>query len=275
MNTYIVYKHQNQVNGKIYIGITKYGNNPNYRWRNGMGYLENSRFFEDIVKYGWDQFSHEILLDGLNITEAIKMEKEFIQKFNSASTGYNISAGGQALSEEGCKKISQALTGIKRNQNSIDKQMQTKKDRYGSQRGVHAYATSGKKVLCKETGDVFASISEAERWSRSCKVGECCHGKRQHAGTHPETKEQLSWEFADPTATITIICEEDREMKCVKRIQCINTLEVFDSASHAALTKTGKKSNASSILRCCNGERQSCGKDENNNKLKWRYYEEE
>lgn len=48
--TYIVYKHTNKINNKIYIGITKYGDNPNIRWRNGMGYTSNKKFFSDILK---------------------------------------------------------------------------------------------------------------------------------------------------------------------------------------------------------------------------------
>ena len=45
MNTYIVYKHTNIINNKSYIGITMYGDNPNRRWKNGYGYIENDKFF--------------------------------------------------------------------------------------------------------------------------------------------------------------------------------------------------------------------------------------
>jgi hypothetical protein len=58
MNTYIVYKHTNLINNKVYIGITKYGDDPNRRWKNGMGYDYNKKFFSDIIKFGWDNFSH-------------------------------------------------------------------------------------------------------------------------------------------------------------------------------------------------------------------------
>ena len=68
MNTYVVYKHTNKINKKVYIGITKNGDDPNKRWRNGMGYSYNQKFFTDILKYGWDNFTHEILEKDLNET---------------------------------------------------------------------------------------------------------------------------------------------------------------------------------------------------------------
>ena len=88
-NTYVVYKHTNLINNKSYIGITKYGENPNYRWRNGMGYQENNEFFEDIIKYGWNNFSHEILESELNEIEAIQKEREYIKKYDCVNNGYN------------------------------------------------------------------------------------------------------------------------------------------------------------------------------------------
>ena len=39
---YIVYLHKNKLNGKVYVGITHYINNPNKRWANGKGYKNNS-----------------------------------------------------------------------------------------------------------------------------------------------------------------------------------------------------------------------------------------
>lgn len=112
--TYIVYKHTNLINGKIYIGITKHGNCPEKRWKNGFGYEYNEKFFLDIIKYGWNNFSHEILNENLNQTEAETLEKTYIKKYNSISDGYNNSPGGNSPSKEGCQKISKALTGITR-----------------------------------------------------------------------------------------------------------------------------------------------------------------
>ena len=53
-NTYCVYKHVSKISGATYIGITKYGDNPNKRWLNGRGYkwLKYSHFYNSILKHG-------------------------------------------------------------------------------------------------------------------------------------------------------------------------------------------------------------------------------
>ena len=65
--------HKNKINGKIYIGKT---NNIKNRWRkDGKGYCKKdskSLFWNAICKYGWDNFEHIIIEDGLTSEEAIK-----------------------------------------------------------------------------------------------------------------------------------------------------------------------------------------------------------
>ena len=62
--SWTIYKHTNKINGKIYIGQTHY-KNVNERFKNGLGYKRSdgkySYFWEAIQKYGWNNFSHEIL----------------------------------------------------------------------------------------------------------------------------------------------------------------------------------------------------------------------
>jgi len=77
-NTWIVYRHTFP-NGKVYIGITV--GEPEKRWRGGFGYAANGPMFRDIVKYGWDNISHEVLYSNLSEIDARKQERDLIEKF--------------------------------------------------------------------------------------------------------------------------------------------------------------------------------------------------
>ena len=113
-----VYKHTNKTNGKVYIGITC--KKPERRWANGAGYKPNQHFWNAIQKYGWDGFSHEILLHGLSREEACAKEIEFISLYGSCGlNGYNLTAGGDGsngwkMTEEQKAKISASHKGKKR-----------------------------------------------------------------------------------------------------------------------------------------------------------------
>ena len=255
--TYIIYKHTNLINQKIYIGITSHSEDPNLRWKNGRGYEQNDVFFSDILKYGWENFSHEIIEEGLNRAEAMTKEIEYIQKYDSINQGYNKSKGGNIPSEEGRKKISQALTGIKRSPSSINKQIQTKILNSGFSNGYDPISTkTAKKVRCKETGDIFGSISEACNWSNTTKVCDCCNGKRKHAGRHPETNILLSWEYAPEDSIVTKRSINKRKRKNINKVQCIETQKIYNNASEASL-QTGIAT--CNILRVCKGERYTAG----------------
>ena len=67
MKSYVIYKHISP-SGKIYIGQTC--QSPKQRWNGGIGYKHSQHFYNAILKYGWDNISHEIICEGLNKKEA-------------------------------------------------------------------------------------------------------------------------------------------------------------------------------------------------------------
>lgn len=92
MGFFTVYRHISP-SGKSYVGITK--RNPVVRWNNGKGYAGQPKFYNAILKYGWDNFKHEILFSGLSKQEAEEKEKELIEQNDSIENGYNVSVGGR------------------------------------------------------------------------------------------------------------------------------------------------------------------------------------
>ena len=92
---YKVYKYTSPSN-KVYIGITSKTLNERARY-NGCGYDRCIYFAKAINKYGWENFTSEILAQDLTEDEAKRLEKYYIKLYDSTNPekGYNISAGGQ------------------------------------------------------------------------------------------------------------------------------------------------------------------------------------
>lgn len=102
LNNYTMYKHTSP-SGKVYIGITKM--TPKKRWNNGKGYI-NSRqilFERAILKYGWDNIKHEILLSNISKEEAKYAERYLIRWYKIHNISYNITDGGDSVSERVCR----------------------------------------------------------------------------------------------------------------------------------------------------------------------------
>ena len=98
-----IYKRQNKINNKIYIGKHKYHLpqlDESYR---GSGKL----LLRSIAKYGEENFTYELVSIADSIEELNALEKYYIEAFDCIHpNGYNISAGGDGgdtfsnLSEE-------------------------------------------------------------------------------------------------------------------------------------------------------------------------------
>lgn len=86
-----LYKIINNINNKIYIGIT---NDYKRRWANhGLG---NTVIAKAIQKYGKHNFTFTILQSNISIEEIDQLEIDTIKKYNSlVPNGYNVSKGGR------------------------------------------------------------------------------------------------------------------------------------------------------------------------------------
>lgn len=102
---YCVYVHTNKTNGKKYFGITS--QKPESRWKNGYRY--NSHFSRAIEKYGWEGFTHEVIISGLTKEEACRWEIALIAQYGTQDPdkGYNIQSGGEGCAEQNNVAVNQ------------------------------------------------------------------------------------------------------------------------------------------------------------------------
>lgn len=182
---------------KNYIGQTI--NSLQVRWQsNGKGYLINeqdSKFAKAIRKYGWNNFTHEVILTiKCETKEELKFwlnqwEAYYIEKYDSFYNGYNSTTGGDGclLSEETKQKMSDS-------------------------------ATSKIKVICLNTSEIFDSISDAYKWATGrcdvanvgTRIGACCRGEAITAYRHPDTGERLTWAYLEDYEYMTQYEIDDR-----------------------------------------------------------------
>ena len=206
MKNYTVYEHISP-SGKRYIGITS--SNPNRRWgANGQGYSKQSKFFNAILKYGWDNFQHNILYSNLTANEASQKEQELIKYYNTIENGYNCESGGltnRKHSQETIEKLRQLNLG-KNNPNygktaskeTRLKLSQSHKNIPHSKEWTEKVAKAHRKrVLCITTGETFPSLKDAaDKTGISISgISQACNGIRMTAGKHPVTKEKLKWKY--------------------------------------------------------------------------------
>ena len=186
MNNYVVYIHTSP-SGKKYIGITSAG--VEKRWQNGRGYFRNVYFTKAIKKYGWDNFTHEIVAEGLNKTEAEEIEKTLIARYqaNNKSYGYNIKSGGDSNGKHA--EESKRLMSENRKGKGTRPRTETTRQR---RRENHKGGSRSKAVLCVETKTIYESINDAARAVNINKkvISNCCRGVE-----HYNTAAGYHWRF--------------------------------------------------------------------------------
>ena len=237
MALFCVYCHT-APDGRRYIGITS--RKPEKRWNYGKGYSENTYFTRAIEKYGWNNFKHEILMEGLTIDEASDAEIRLIKEYRSAERefGFNLELGGlngrKMLSEETKRKIGDSHRG-----RYTEKQWEATRRRMGK---GHPHTEEAKKKI----GDAHRGrkMSEAQRKLMSeTRKGKCLSEK---------TKEKLKATW------------EKQKKKVIMFDMDWNEIRTYDSMDEAG---TDMHIKPQCISACCRGKCSHAGH------YKWKYAE--
>lgn len=183
---YKVYVHVSPSN-KRYVGITSQP--VEKRWRNGQGYFRNPHFTKAINKYGWVNFQHIIVYEGLTKEQAEEIEKTLIAKYQADNKlyGYNIKSGGDSNGRH--SEESKLLMSINRK----GKGRQNKsKETIAKIKANHKGGARPRAVKCVETGRTYESINKAaEDVGLTKKMISCCCRKMPHYNTAGG----FHWEF--------------------------------------------------------------------------------
>lgn len=201
---YYVYKHTSPSN-KVYIGITK---NIKQRWgANGKHYIKNKHFTRAINKYGWNNFKHEILFDNLSINEAKQKEIELIAYYDSTnpSKGYNISLGGDIMSESSRIKLSNSL----KEKGLSDKKLKMIRN---NSRKINQYDLQGNLI---KTWDCFRDIRDYLLPNADdSHIYNCCNRKfKSYYG--------FQWRYFDDCDDIGVYIKYDLDIYNKNRVKAV------------------------------------------------------
>ena len=194
-----IYITTNLINGKRYIGQKSFDKKDSHKGYLGSG----SALKKAIKKYKRENFSRTIISFAYSLDELNQQEYELVKFFDASNNRdyYNLMEGGKShkMSEEARKHQSEGhLKTAKRGKNSpmygkhlseeTKRKIQDTRKRLGlsggytytmsekGKQGIKEGWTKTKKrvrqykpVKCIETGEVYQSVSDAER-----KIGCCC-----------------------------------------------------------------------------------------------------
>lgn len=260
----LIYKILNLINGKLYIGQTS--KTLKYRWSLHVRSNKNSRYLTNAIKkYGPLNFSIEQIDTATSQEELNEKEKYWICFYKSTdrNIGYNIQPGGykgkhseetkkilskmklgklnpmygKSPSKETTLKRIQAITGLKRSKETIEK--------------IKLANVQKIAIKCHQNGKTYTSISEAGR-DLNIKTGAICRvikGNRSHVHGY-------TFEYIDrPTIYKKLLTSEEKSeilknRKIIKLpILCVTNNIIYKTVTEAAKALNLCNSSISDVLR--------------------------
>lgn len=263
---YCVYVHTSP-NGKKYVGQT--GTNPKNRWgKDGNKYLfkKNNKYTQPafahaILKYGWNNFDHEIIANNLTKEEADNFEKLLIKKLNTMNPkyGYNCTEGGGGCrpSEETRMKMSESHKGMKRTEETKKKISESLKEENNYLYGKHLDEETKRKISESHKGRTLSleqkrKISEATKGEKHPMYGK--HHTEESKKKSSESHKGLLKGAKNPNARK--IAQYDKDGSFIKIWNCMS-----DAGKELGIKNQ-------SLYNACSGLSKTAGG------YVWKYYED-
>lgn len=143
-------------------------------------------------------------------------------------------------------------------------------------KNMNTKKSCNKKCILLNTFEIFDSITDAsQKYGVSgSSISQCCKNIRVSAGRHCTTNDPLIWQFYNKDISnneYMKIYNNKIDSLYFKKVRCVNTNELFDSASEAA--KYFGMPQYSKITACVRGERDFAGKHPiTGEKLVWKSF---
>lgn len=289
-----IYKIENKVNGKVYIGQSV---DIDRRQREHMRALNKSVHTNSYLqnawnKYGAEQFAFEVL-EECDLNSLDDREMYWINTYDSfnRNMGYNRTLGGDGNRLFSADTVYDACMLYKNNELTpdeigkilnLDSKAVRRRLHFGTDIGLCNYEpnkTSWVKVVCLNTLHIYDSVDIAEQENHVNGITGCCKGKTKYAGIDTNGdpllwmyyKDYVQKSYSELAQYINTILVEIRS----KYYVCLNTGDIFSNVKDVLkFAGLGEKS-LTSIQNCCNNKSLFSGKNKaTGEKYVWRYYEE-
>lgn len=241
MKQYTIYMHKNKINGKVYIGQTC--QTLANRWGSDGRRYKGQIFYNAIQKYGWDNFEHIILKEGLTQEEANQQEIYYIQLYQSTNKnfGYNVTKGGNSNTLSDKQKEQRRQLNYQMWANGTFKQL------------------INTEVYCIELDEYFESALAAERKYHidNSAIQKACKNKLKYAGV--KQGQALHWIYKKDV-TEEKIKQLKNKTEILKGIEIpVYCLEL--DTEYPSATKAGEilHLDPSSIRKTTKGKQKTCG----------------
>ena len=263
-----VYIHKNNINGKVYIGTTK--QLVEKRWKNGLGYYKQPHFYNDIKEHGWNNFTHEVVQEGLFEPEAKKLEIFLISQYEKKNL-YNLTNGGDGsfgykATEETKKKlrIIQSEKARRWKDQGIKYSVHSKKKDKPKEQTV--FKTHEERFFSEETRIKISKAKKGRGHTEETKKkiseagkGRCASPETRHKQSVAMTGRKMPREGVEKRAASVrkpLYQIDKNTNEIINRYSCVR--EVYE------LTKISQ----GNIRSVCNGRRNIAGG------FKWKYVED-